>query len=65
RGDAIESMAITQKIRCYNPADFRLLLEGTGLRVERIEVGGEEVSGEATSGSPIWKAWSYLAVLKL
>jgi len=61
-----ESMAITQKVRCYNPADFQLLLEGTGLTLMRTEIDGTEFdfhSIEQTSDHPIWRAWSYLAIL--
>jgi SAM-dependent methyltransferase len=32
-----ESQAITQTIRCYSPADLRLLLEGTGLALQTLE----------------------------
>ncbi len=30
-----------QSIRCYTPADFLLLLEGTGLRIAHAEFGGQ------------------------
>lgn len=63
-------LALAQSIRCYTPADFLLLLEGTGLALERIEVGEEAFDiGRADGGQPItlsptWlEAWSYLAVL--
>lgn len=32
-----ESQAVTQSLRCYSPADFRLLLEGTGLAMQIYE----------------------------
>ncbi len=32
-----ESQAVTQSLRCYSPADLRLLLEGTGLNLHTIE----------------------------
>ena len=32
-----ESQAVTQSLRCYSPADLRLLLEGTGLSLETYE----------------------------
>jgi SAM-dependent methyltransferase len=35
--------ALAQTLRCYTPADLRLLLEGTGLAVKRIEVDGEKL----------------------
>ena len=66
-GACDESMAITQRIRCYNPSDLRLLLEGTDLQIERLEVNGNpldpDTSGIST-GHPLWSAWSYLAVLR-
>lgn len=34
---ADESQAVTQSLRCYAPADLRLLLEGTGLALHAIE----------------------------
>jgi SAM-dependent methyltransferase len=30
-----------QSLRCYTPADYNLLLEGTGLKVEEIKPGGK------------------------
>ena len=35
-----EEQAITQSLRCYAPADLRLLLQGTGLRLAAVEAGG-------------------------
>lgn len=35
-----EERAITQTLRCYTPADLRLLLEGTGLAIDGVEAGG-------------------------
>ncbi len=32
-----ESQAVTQSLRCYSPADLRLLLEGTRLALHTIE----------------------------
>jgi hypothetical protein len=32
--------ALAQTVRCYIPADFLLLLEGTGLSIQRMEVDG-------------------------
>ena len=37
RGDE----AVTQSLRCYSPADLRLLLSGTGLRLEAVVPLGE------------------------
>lgn len=35
--DGDESQAVTQSLRCYSPADLRLLLEGTELTLHTIE----------------------------
>lgn len=35
-----EARAVTQSLRCYSPADLRLLLEGTGLELAGLEPGG-------------------------
>lgn len=39
--DGDEAHALSQSVRCYSPADFALLLEGTGLRTLAMEVDGE------------------------
>ncbi len=67
-GEPNEQMAITQKVRCYNPADFKLLLEGTGLELELAEVAGVPVdftSAGSDRSHPIWNAWSYLVKLSV
>lgn len=58
--------ALTQSLRCYEPADFHLLLEGTGLGLTGIEPGGavDRVSGEYRSPVPLEHAMSYLARLE-
>ena len=35
-----ETQAVTQSLRCYSPADLKLLLEETGLSLETYESGG-------------------------
>ncbi|GAB7051292.1 hypothetical protein [Catenuloplanes indicus] len=35
---------VTQRLRCYSPADLALLLEGTGLRLDGILLGGERIA---------------------
>jgi hypothetical protein len=35
--DRDEPQAVTQSLRCYSPADLRLLLEGTGLTLHTME----------------------------
>ena len=32
-----ETQAVTQSLRCYAPADLRLLLNGTGLALQTLE----------------------------
>lgn len=58
---------ISQSLRCYTPADLLLLLEGTGMRLRAIDVGGKSysiASGELESASnQFWKHHEYLAVL--
>ena len=58
--------SLAQTLRCYSPADLRLLLEGTGLALKRIEVDGMEIdvmNPNVTTSGPLMDAWSYLAVL--
>lgn len=57
---------LAQTIRCYTPADFLLLLEGTGLALKRIEVGGQEIDLQANQmmlSEPLLEAWGYLVQL--
>jgi len=59
--------ALAQAIRCYTPADLLLLLEGTGLALQRIEVNGKSVDAHnpsITTSGPLMKEWSYLVQLK-
>ena len=55
-----EDEAVTQVIRCYSPADLRLLLEGTGLRLATFEPYESERYARA---APLAKAMIYLAQL--
>jgi SAM-dependent methyltransferase len=55
-----ESNAVTQTIRCYSPADFRLLLEGTGLVLQGQESFGNETYEQVV---PLQEAMIYLAKL--
>jgi SAM-dependent methyltransferase len=55
-----EDAAVTQSIRCYSPADFHLLLEGTGLSVVDIEPFADEGYGEPCG---LDEAMLYLATL--
>lgn len=59
--------ALAQTIRCYSVPEFQLLLEGTGLRMDHLEVNGEALdscSNEITPGGPLLEAWSYLVRLR-
>ncbi len=58
--------ALAQTVRCYTPADLLLLLEGTGLALQRVELDGQEVdfsSGRITLSEKLLEAWAYLARL--
>jgi SAM-dependent methyltransferase len=63
---AAPERALAQAVRCYTPADLLLLLEGTGLALERIEVDGQVVDVHADTlvkSGPLMEAWIYLAQL--
>ena len=55
-----EDEAVTQVIRCYSPADLRLLLEGSGLRLAGFESYESERYARVV---PLAKAMIYLAKL--
>jgi SAM-dependent methyltransferase len=60
--------ALAQAIRCYMPADFLLLLEGTGLRIKYAELDGQELDMKVqtiAASSPLMNAWAYLVQLEL
>jgi SAM-dependent methyltransferase len=56
---------LSQHIRCYSPADFLLLLEGTGLRLDVMEVDGEalDLAASTTSSHSLWTKYEYLVKL--
>jgi SAM-dependent methyltransferase len=59
--------ALAQTVRCYTPADFQLLLEGTGLKLKQVEVDGVALDFESASvisGGPLMEAYSYRAQLQ-
>jgi SAM-dependent methyltransferase len=63
--DAPEN-ALAQTIRCYTPADFLLLLEGTGFTLKYLEVDGQAldfISAAVTTSGPLMEAYSYLVQL--
>ena len=45
--DGHEDDVVTQSLRCYSPADLRLLLEGTGLELTAVEPFQDESYGQA------------------
>jgi hypothetical protein len=55
-----EGGAVTQSLRCYSPADLRLLLEGTGLGLNGLEAWDTDAYDEAV---PLERAMLYLAKL--
>ena len=55
-----EDDAVTQSLRCYSPADLRLLLEGTGLSVVDVEPFTDEGYSEPCE---LPDAMLYLATL--
>ncbi|MBN1286337.1 MAG: class I SAM-dependent methyltransferase [Anaerolineae bacterium] len=60
--------ALAQTIRCYTPADFLLLLQGTGLALRQLEVDGNALdftSGAITTAGPLMEAYSYLVQLEI
>ncbi|HZG93270.1 MAG TPA: hypothetical protein VEZ46_01020, partial [Mycobacteriales bacterium] len=62
--DGDDSPPLTQSVRCYSPADLALLVEGTGLAVDGLEVGGEPLDRAARGVSgPLGETWGYRARL--
>ncbi|HUS17304.1 MAG TPA: class I SAM-dependent methyltransferase [Chloroflexia bacterium] len=58
--------AVTQSLRCYSPADLRLLLRGTGLTLADLEPGGavtDYAAGHFEPHVPLGQAMSYRAKL--
>jgi len=61
----LKGESVEQSLRCYSPADLRLLLEGTGLHLDAIEVGGgmDWTNGRWSDSVPLEKAMIYTARL--
>jgi SAM-dependent methyltransferase len=57
-----ETQAVTQRLRCYSPADLRLLLEGTGLVLHTLNPYASE---EEETQVPLQAAMAYLTKLVL
>lgn len=60
-----EGDAFTQSLRCYSPADLRLLLPGTGLRLAEVWPGGryDPEAGVYHPEVPLGEAMTFVAVL--
>lgn len=57
---------VTQSLRCYSPADLKLLLENTGLRLREVEPGGayDQAARVYRPKVPLGEAMTYLAILE-
>ncbi|MBI4403934.1 MAG: class I SAM-dependent methyltransferase [Deltaproteobacteria bacterium] len=60
-----EKHAVEQSLRCYSPADLKLLLENSGLRVQSIEPGGavDFVTGNYSEPVSLERAMMYTATV--
>ncbi len=58
---------VQQSLRCYSPADLRLLVESTGLQVQNIKPGGtvDWAQGKWLPIVPLAKAMNYVAQFNL
>ncbi len=58
--------AVQQSLRCYSPADLRLLLESTGLQLAQVKPGGtmDWAHGKWLPVVPMERAMNYLAKLQ-
>jgi SAM-dependent methyltransferase len=60
--------ALAQSIRCYTPVDFLLLLEGTALKMDYMEVEGQSLDlnpKNIHTTSVLRDAWYFVARLRL
>ncbi len=57
---------VEQTLRCYSPADLRLLLEGTGLALVEVQPGGmmDYERARYIESAPLEQAMWYVAVLQ-
>ncbi len=57
--------ALAQTLRCYTPADLMLLLEGSGLQLEMVEIEGQVVDWQARALGKDWfkNDYNYLVML--
>ncbi len=59
-------VTVQQSLRCYSPADLRLLLEGTGLVLAQVYPQGmmDYARGRYIPSAPLTQAMTYVALLK-
>ena len=59
--------AVQQSLRCYSPADLRLLIEPTGLQLQHVKPGGtmDWEQGKWLPSVPLGKALNYVAQFNL
>lgn len=59
--------AVQQSLRCYSPADLRMLLEPTGLHLTHVKPGGtmDWAEGKWLPVAPLGKSLNYVAQLSL
>ena len=60
-------MVVHQSLRCYHPADLRLLLEGTGLELQQVTPGGAivyEPEPAWVKKVPLEEAMTYYAQMR-
>jgi len=62
-----QEQAVQQSLRCYSPADLRLLVEPTGLQLQHVQPGGtvDWTQGTWLPVVPLGKAMNYVAQLGL
>lgn len=62
--DGEDGQPLAQDVRCYSLADLRLLLEPTGLEVERVEHQDRAAETDPMASGPLGEAWGYRVVLR-
>lgn len=64
---AAPEQALAQTVRCYSPMDFILLLQGSGLEITYMDVGGKALDFQSNMlmlSGDLMDTWSYLVQLK-
>ncbi|WP_139984423.1 methyltransferase domain-containing protein [Nocardioides litoris] len=62
--DGPDDPPLAQSARCYTVADLRLLLEGTGLGLEAVELDGRPADPDEGDAAAWAAAWSYRVRLR-